>query len=200
MYFRFSYSDIITFVISENFMNQSLEQFTIIERLKTMTQIEWFSKYADNGVIATWLNKYSVPFSLIMTKWGLCFNFNMISVEELLHVNDTSADFYYKADIANIIYISSMGANALYSDDPFPWKAVNSKRYLIIYFYGHNYVMENPFDELQGYHMIFHSNYEFPSAEGKNQLRIGTKSFTTIDINPVVYEADESLMELKITE
>lgn len=168
----------------------------IFESLKNLTQASWFKRYGDNGVIATWLNKFSVPFSLIVTRWGICFDFNMIQSSQLLNVNETSSDFHYVADVVNLVYIASLGSNALDRNESFPWAPMSSKRHLIVDFYDRNYVRDNPFEENSGFHLIVHSPNEFPFDEEKNHVRVNPKSFLTFDINPVVYEADSSLLEL----
>ena len=172
----------------------------IMKNLENFTQYEWFTKYGSNGVIPTWLNKYHVPFSLILTQWGLCFNFNMIPSSNLLHINQTSSDFHYNANIVNLAYIPSLDSNALDSNETFPWVAKNNRRHLILYFNDEMYQENNPFVERQGYHLIFHSNFEMPFEDEKNHIRIGSGKFVTVDFSPAVYEADDSLLELNVNE
>lgn len=179
---------------------KSSESFEVMEQLKEMTQLEWFWLYGNNGVLSTWLHKYNVPYSLILTRWGICFNFNMITTEELLNVNETSRDFHYNADIVNFVFVASLDSNAIDFDAPFPWHAASNHRTLINYFFNGIYNNGNPLVEQDGYHIIFHSNFEFPFAEEKNHIWIGTQQFVTIDIDPVVYEADDSMSEMKVVE
>lgn len=120
----------------------------------------------------------------------------MIQSSELLNINETSTDFHYTADFMYTIYLPALDSNALYSNEPFPWKTLNNMRQLLVTFYNKNYKQNNPFENIEGFHMIFHSNYEFPFHDEKNHIRIGSNTFVTIDINPIVYEADESLTEL----
>lgn len=148
------------------------------------------------GVIATWMNKYSIPFSLILTQFGLCFNFNMINSSELLKIDEISSDFHYNANLIYPGYIHSMGSNTLDLNQSLPWHAQNSQRHLLTYFYGKNYRDENPWVEKRGYHVIVHSNFEFPYDNEKNHIYVDPENFITIDINPIMLEADESLMEL----
>jgi hypothetical protein len=180
--------------------DESLKLHNVLERLKSFTQVEWFWKYGNYGSLATWLNKYSVLFSLIMTRWGLCFNFNMIAVNELLNVNETSRDFHYEANIKNHAYLASLDSNTLDSNETFPWRATNSHRSLIISFFRSAYNDENPYVSQSGYHMILHSSYEFPFYEEENHIWVGSEHFTTVDISPVVFEADESMAELTVEE
>lgn len=121
----------------------------------------------------------------------------MISSSELIAVNETSPDFHYNADIVNPVYIASIKSNSFELNVTFPWSATNRRRFLIIYFDNTKYVETNPFVELQGYRMIFHSNYEFPFLDEKNHVIMSPKKFITVDINLHVYEADESLTEME---
>lgn len=148
------------------------------------------------GVISTWLNKYTVPYSLILTRWGLCFNFNLVASSELLNLNETSSNFHYTADNNVLAYIPSLDSNSLELNETVPWIASNSRRYLLIYFDDKKYRKDNPFVTVQGFHLIFHSNFELPFEEERNHVLIGARRFVTISINPIVYEADESLEEL----
>lgn len=181
-------------------MMTQIESQKFFDGLKNLTQVDWFMRYADYGVLATWLNKYSVPFSLVITRWGLCFDFNMLESSQLLNINETSSDFHYKADYRNLAYIPSLDSNSIDRNDSFPWTPLNNMRHLITYFFDHNYVQNNPFEENQGFHIIFHGNFEFPFQDEKNHFRMGQKSFVTIDIIPIVYEADNSMTELNPVE
>lgn len=76
---------IIDMIHGNNFMakfNLSVSTDTIIEDMKKLTQLKWFE--AD-GLFTVWMLNYKVPLSLIPTKYGLCFNFNMIDSSELLN-------------------------------------------------------------------------------------------------------------------
>lgn len=165
-----------------------------LDEMRKITQIQWFMHF---GVISTWLNKYSVPYSLILTRWGLCFNFNMVASSELLNANTTSPDFQYEADNVVLAYIASLDSNSVELNETFPWIAKNSRRHLLLYFpQEHEHRQDDPTEELQGFHLIFHSNFEFPSKGTKNHVRINDLSFVTIDFNPIVHEADESLQDV----
>lgn len=165
----------------------------VFDHLKNITQTDWFM---NHGLVATWLNNYSVPFSLILTRWGICYNFNMLASSELLNMNEISNDFHYKADVIKSAVILSLNTLTIQSNETAPWNAPNSQRIILISFNPETYQQENPFVEMQGFHMIFHSNFEFPFAIEKNHLHMEFDSFLTIDVIPIVYEADDSLLEL----
>lgn len=55
----------------------------LLTTLRNRTQSKWFY----NEVKAGWQQKYSVPFQEILTKWGYCFNFNLMSPNDLFHIN-----------------------------------------------------------------------------------------------------------------
>jgi hypothetical protein len=63
--------------------NLSAPTDTMIDDMKSLTQFDWFldSRY-------TWLNYFRVPFALVPSKYGLCFNFNMVDSLELLNLNE----------------------------------------------------------------------------------------------------------------
>lgn len=65
------------------YINQSISSATLLKALKKNTQSDWFYK---NYMF--WLEVRHVLFTWILTKWGVCFNFNMQPVEVLLN-NET---------------------------------------------------------------------------------------------------------------
>lgn len=175
----------------------SFDQSDLFNNLGNVSQLYWLTNF---GVIPTWLNKYTVPFSLILSRWGLCFNFNMIESSKLLHYNETSPDFHYNANNKVLAYIPSLDSNTVDLNETVPWTASNNRRFLILYFHGSNYQDDNPYVERQGYHLVFHNNDEMPFDDEKNHVWIGTAKFVTVDFSPVQYEADDSLLELDVEE
>jgi hypothetical protein len=65
--------------------NLSASTDTIVQDMKNITQIAWFN---DSGILVAWENIYSVPLTLIPTKYGLCFSTNMVDASELLNMNE----------------------------------------------------------------------------------------------------------------
>lgn len=167
------------------------------DKMTAITQVDWFQ---DFGMISTWQNKYSVWYSLILTRFGLCYNFNMVNSSKLLKIEKTSKDFHYKADQNTLAYIRAMGSNTLELNQSFPWTASNSRRHLIVDFYEKNYQSGNPLNEKRGYHLIFHSNFEFPFLDEKNHIFVDPENFMTVDIVPVVFKADDTLTDLNPNE
>lgn len=194
--FSFKYGDIIDQLSYQNRPNEShAMRNDTLNNLKTLTQVEWFK---EGGITATWLNKYSVFFSLIPTRWGLCYNFNMAPSSELLHINNTAPEFHFKAD--NVRKAMNQGTKAGSNElsVTFPWVALDARRYLYLYFDTQGYREDNPFVDLRGFHLIFHSNFEFPFHDSKNHVRVPFRSYLQIDINPIVREFDDSLMDLAV--
>lgn len=124
----------------------------------------------------------------------------MIPSSELYYKNETAIDFHHSAGIVLKPYIPSLDEYTSELNETFPWSASNNRRYLIIDFIEKYYQDQNPFVERQGYHMIFHSNFEMPFEDEKNHVRVGAKEFVTVDIKPIVYETDDSLDELNFNE
>lgn len=194
----YKYEDLITFFATKVDPETGLfEDKNVFSNLELVTQLWWFIHY---GVIATWLNKYTVPFSFVLTRWGICFNFNMIASSELYYKNETSFEFHHSPGIILKPYIPSLDAYTYDLNQSFPWSVSNNRRFLIIYFKDQYYQEMNPFIERQGYHLIFHSNYEMPFEDEKNHIRVASDEFVTIDIKPIVHTADDSLHELEINE
>jgi hypothetical protein len=54
-----------------------LTAFDILNRTK---QVEWLVK----NVRGSFGNIWSVPFQLVLTKWGFCFSFNLMPLSDLL--------------------------------------------------------------------------------------------------------------------
>jgi hypothetical protein len=50
--------------------------------LKNQTQETWFW----TEVFVSWRGQYDAPISRILTKWGICFNFNLLPASELLNM------------------------------------------------------------------------------------------------------------------
>jgi hypothetical protein len=62
-------------------MNYSRTADDFIETLSNQTQDNWFW----NEVEVEWRERFTAPISKVLTKWGFCFNFNLMPAEELFH-------------------------------------------------------------------------------------------------------------------
>lgn len=60
--------------------NKTVPKVTLLKTLRKNFQIDWFYK---NNVF--WLQDRIVLSNLILTRWGICFNFNMHPMEALLN-------------------------------------------------------------------------------------------------------------------
>jgi hypothetical protein len=54
-----------------------------LDTLKKSTQRDWFWK----SIAKVWKQNFSPLFSEVLTKWGICFNFNLMPADELLNIN-----------------------------------------------------------------------------------------------------------------
>jgi hypothetical protein len=75
---------IIDVVHDQNFMesyNLSAPTDTMLNDMKSLTQFDWFKNF---GLTVTWKYINCVPLALIPTKYGLCFNFNIVNSSKLL--------------------------------------------------------------------------------------------------------------------
>lgn len=55
---------------------------SFLPELLRRTQINWFT----GCLVAEWMSQYRVPVSLVLTKHGYCFNFNMQPAANLFHL------------------------------------------------------------------------------------------------------------------
>lgn len=62
--------------------NLSYDANDFVSQLKNITQFEFFS----SNVVGEYNKRFSMPFSPILTKYGFCFNFNLVPAESLLHL------------------------------------------------------------------------------------------------------------------
>lgn len=63
---------------------------SLLPELRRRIQMEWFT----NCVIMEWMDQYSVAVSLVLTRHGFCFSFNMRPIETLLRLDKyDSADY-----------------------------------------------------------------------------------------------------------
>lgn len=63
-------------------LNKSVSTTRLIQFIKDMKS----NDYLKNR-FGLWSGKYSVPLSSIITKYGLCYNFNLQSATELFHLD-----------------------------------------------------------------------------------------------------------------
>lgn len=65
-------------------LNISLSTDNFMENLRNLTLWNWFNDTFE----ATWLQKFDVPVSEVITKWGICMNFNLYKSESLLNLDE----------------------------------------------------------------------------------------------------------------
>ena len=54
-----------------------------LQRLKEVSQLDWLT---NGGFTGRWKFKYNLLFSLVVTRFGFCFSFNLAPAESLLHL------------------------------------------------------------------------------------------------------------------
>jgi hypothetical protein len=54
-------------------------ELTVFEILNSTKQVEWLVKNVRGSFGHIW----SVPFQLVLTKWGFCFSFNLMPLSDL---------------------------------------------------------------------------------------------------------------------
>ena len=70
--------------------NDSYDANNFEPTFKKITQFEYF----NSNVFGQWEERFSLPFSLILTEHGFCFNLNLMPADSLLHLDKVSKDYY----------------------------------------------------------------------------------------------------------
>jgi Amiloride-sensitive sodium channel len=195
--YSLTYSEAIILMATQQSSNLSSENLNFFEILKPTAQLDWFRDMKSN-----WMLKYTTQYSMTLTRWGLCFTFNMLASHELLNLNQTSRDFHFKVDFRNPFNMYWLD-EGLYSEDfnsSMPWHASRKGVGLYAYFNDSKYVVENPFIVQDGFLVIVHSNFEFPSVELENQVLVQKKFYVFVDLIPVVYSTSDTLSDLSAEE
>ena len=71
-------------------------------KLKEVTQFDFFT----TNVLGEWKHRYSLPMSPILTKLGLCFNFNLEPAGSLLHLDKYKHPTLFSL-IKNLMFLES---------------------------------------------------------------------------------------------
>jgi Amiloride-sensitive sodium channel len=175
--------------------NLSSETLNFVKLLRPTAQLDWFEDMESN-----WLLKYTTQYSMTLTRWGLCFTFNMLASHELLNLNETSRDFHFKVDIKNPFNLYWLGADTEDFNSSMPWHTSHKSVGLSTYFNDSKYLAENPFIVQDGFLVIVHSNFDFPSAELENHVLVPKRFFAFVDLIPAVYKSTDSIGELSAEE
>ena len=152
--------------VNDQKTNSSYDTNAFVATLKKITQIEYF----NSNVFGQWEERLSLPFSLILTEHGFCFNFNLMPADSLLHLDKVSEDFHYSSDFLVGLDIHE----PVISKTPTPWSCSEMKADMYIAFLQSfinkeknvTYDDSNPFQPLEGFHLIVHNTDELPSFSG----------------------------------
>jgi Amiloride-sensitive sodium channel len=195
--YSLTYSEAITLMATQLENNLSSETLNFVELLRPTAQLNWFEDMKSD-----WLLKYTTQYSMTLTRWGLCFTFNMLASHELLNLNETSRDFHFKVDIRNqlIKYWLDSDAHSENFNSSMPWHASHKGVGFFAFFNDSKYLVENPFVVKDGFLVIVHSNFEFPSTELENHFRVPKSSYVFVDLIPVVHSSTDSLGDLSAEE
>jgi hypothetical protein len=175
--------------------NLSSETLNFVKLLRPTAQLDWFEDMESN-----WLLKYTTQYSMTLTRWGLCFTFNMLASHELLNLNETSRDFHFKVDIRNPFYMYWLGTYTEDFNSSLPWHASRKGVRLSADFNDRKYQAKNPFIVQDGFLVMVHSNFEFPSAELENHVLVPKSSYVFVDLIPAVHSSTDSLSDLNVEE
>lgn len=194
--------------------NLSASTDTILEDMKFLTQISWFYSL---GIMAAWDNIYSIPLTLVPTKYGLCFSTNMVNSSELLNINEyksfkiishflfacnfyrTSKDFHYKREYENTFYNPIAETYSKPVKGKFPLHPLHHKFLVSIHFQENIYDIYNDFMALNGYRIIMHNTDEFPNDD-RNMFIVQFDEHLTLTLTATFTEGHESLETLDVDE
>jgi Amiloride-sensitive sodium channel len=139
--------------------------------------IDWFTSTATGA----WKNTWSLPFQMILTKWGICFSFNLTPLSEILHLDRyvRGLAVVLKLNCFFLLRVSlDFDHSVIYPmqhpvyptqilQQPSPWSTSHGD-FLYMEFFNFHGNYSNSFEARAGYHLIVHQNYEMPSVTGTN--------------------------------
>lgn len=180
--------------------NVSISTDDFFKILKKFTNFwrKFMNEDRAKGQAARWTGLWSVELSEVLTRWGLCYSFNLMNSSKIFqHV---SHDFYYKLFV--LIEGTTLHGYRTTEDKnaTFPLSTPNHE----IGFYGeikkkfgywwpdefHRF--KNPMDVLDGFHLIFHNFDEYPSTKSIHHYTVSNQSLI-FWILPKYTEVDDSL-------
>lgn len=193
--------------------NLSVPTDTILEDMKDLVQNDWFY---DRGLLPSWNLRYSVPMSLIPTKHGLCFNFNMVDASDLFnfdkYVNEkskqfkkqahtfrTSQDFNSSRSYENEFLYIDTNTDSEKIDQEFPLHPPDRESILQVSFYTEKYSILNSLFVYDGFLLLMHDTDEFPMQTKFHHL-VNMKTCVILTMLPKFTEAHETLQAMSIDE
>lgn len=155
------------------------------------SQLKWFYENAQTS----WLSRYSVPFSEVITKWGLCMNFNMLPADELMNLNNVAEDLWYNISQ----YKSPNQKSSLQLNELLPWNISSIGTPLKANFESvgknHNYYISNSFEPFLGVRVIVHNNNELP-AKPEQSFLVPIAFVVDAIVEPQVTLVDDGLRSM----
>lgn len=169
---------------------------TLLEQLEPekSSQFNWFYDHAR----ISWLNRFKVPFTKIVTKWGLCMNFNMIPADKLLNIDSVSKDLVY-----NLSSYDSLPKQSSFAD-PTPWNVLRTGTVLKIVLKQDStakypyYTSSIAFEEFDGVRIIVHNTDEFPTNPKQNYF-MPLQSVVDISIDLQVILVDDDFRSMSLS-
>lgn len=146
-----------------------------------------------------------VPFSTILTKWGLCLNFNLQPMESMLHTDRcfemyklrnllnfcffrVSSDFFYKPPDWFEAYRTGRANPSL------PWKT--ESKFFGLYIENSPNSLQNNYQPLQGSRVIIHNTDEFSFRAGQH-FQYKAYEWIFISFIPTLTIIDKALVSWK---
>lgn len=169
--------------------SQSNQEKSIFHLINSSNHAQRFQK-SVNGV---WKDKWSLPFQMMLTKWGFCFSFNLMPLSELINIDKY---FYYyilakrsliscSVSLAHDTHSNVFGSNFQTENIPLgetiPWKAYSrvDELKMNIDFPPDDQILQ--IYARRGFRFIIHPTDELPSDSSFHffqQLQLSSVHFT----------------------
>lgn len=138
------------------------------------------------SLVFFWNESYQFRLSEILTKWGLCFTYNIAFSHDLLNLNFTSHDFHYQHTFRK----NGKKSIKFPAIEDFPKRLSTSDAGLWVGF-GSFLDLSDDFD---GFPYYLHDSFELPYKRSKT-FKADRKLQSKILIEPQIYSIDESLYD-----
>jgi hypothetical protein len=174
-------------------LNLSVPTDDFLETVNIFAKIFYFT---STSISFNWIDEVLAYVSEIITKWGLCFTYNIALSHDIMYTNLTSDDFHYHVTLKSDVPKREQHPN-IYDALPkeLPQRITSSKVGLWVGFGLFKGEIEQVRNKtFQPYTIILHDPYELPSPSSKT-THLNLEYQTLIVIDPQQNSIHESLVE-----
>lgn len=200
--------------VNLNDMNESISTNDFISVLRKFPNF-WKNREGQEYTLfrreAVWNEMFATEFHEILTRWGLCYSFNIINSTQLFNLEQVSSDFHYEMFISVGSFTSVYVWTANVMDEPNPMKTRSFELGFVaslvdvddhdpdLYNGNYTYNRYNPMSIFEGYHLIFHDPKELPDLNSVHHYTIPGQNLI-FWISPHMINIEDSLKDLTINE